>query len=113
MTETTRKRRVKPDPWQPVRDRVTAFAAEHQLIVEQRNPAPPQYQVALLTAAGVRLVVYPHTTKGSGGCHARIRDENSHDKAAAERLMALSGMWIKNKGSWTGDNLREAANNDH
>lgn len=110
QNQTTKKRRTKPDPWQPVRDRIADFAARYGLAVEARSPAAPQYQVALLTGDSVRLVVYPATST-TGSQHARIRDENSRDKTEAERLMALSGLWIRNKGSWTGDKLREAESN--
>lgn len=95
------RRRVKPDPWQAIRAKLAAFAETHGLTVEARNPGAPQYQIALLTKDGVRLVVYPHTTQSTGHCHARIRDENSRDKATADRLMALSGLWIKHRGAWT------------
>jgi hypothetical protein len=46
------------------------------------------YQVAKLVGRGVRLVLYPHKTS-AGHHHLRVRDENSSDKALAQKLMAL------------------------
>lgn len=45
-----------------------------------------QYEIAKVIGPGVALVIYPHRTT-AGNRHARVRDNNSKDKAAAEKVL--------------------------
>lgn len=81
--------------WPDVSKRVLDFAEANGLTVEFRNPESPMFQIAALRGEGVRLVVYPHTTKTTGNRHARIRNESSPNAARARELMIASGFTIK------------------
>lgn len=81
--------------WPEVSKIIQRLAAEYDLTVEWRNPGYPMFQIAALRGEGVRLVVYPHTTKGTGNKHARIRNESSPDKLRARTIMLASGFTVK------------------
>ena len=83
-------------PWLSEIKRLQQFGADHGLDVEVRNPGAPHYQIAALTATGVRLVVYPHRTRSTGNVMPRVRDENSADKARATELIYALGLYQKN-----------------
>lgn len=51
--------------------------------------ATADYQVAKLIGEDVKLVIYPHTTKGTRNQHLRVRDEGSKNKTRAQALMVL------------------------
>jgi hypothetical protein len=46
-----------------------------------------EYQLFKYSENCVRLVFYPHKTKGTGNIHVRVRDEHSKDKQRADYLM--------------------------
>lgn len=45
--------------------------------------ATGDYEIAWVRAPGVQLLIYPHTTKGTGNQSARVRDASSKDRLAA------------------------------
>lgn len=83
-------------PWLEVIARMEAFAAAEGLACELRNPGTPEYQIVRLTGEGVRLIVYPHTTRSTGNQHARVRTENSTDLVRAAELMGRMILTVKN-----------------
>lgn len=97
LTVEQRRRRDEDQFWEPWFNKLTSFACDQSLAIERRNTLHPEYQLALLTGDGVRLIAYPHRTKSTGNRSCRIRDENSHDKKKAAALMVASGLYVKQR----------------
>jgi hypothetical protein len=71
------------DPWKDEKIWAHLICAPFACTV---TSSTAQYEIAKVNGPGVALVIYPHKTS-SGHHHARVRDNNSKDKAAAERIM--------------------------
>lgn len=53
----------------------------------QLSSAP--YEVAVLSGDDFRLLIYPHTTKGTRNQHLRVRDHGSKNKRRAQAVIAV------------------------
>lgn len=95
-----RKRPGKPAdarPWaaehhRPALAPIAAKAASLGLAVID---ATAQYQTVIITGPGVRLIVYPHKTKGTGNYNLRISDEGSKNPYAALKVVRALGVYMK------------------
>jgi hypothetical protein len=74
---------AKRHPWQDEIDWATAICAPLACTVEL---SAADYEIAKVNGAGVSLVIYPHKTSARNH-HARVRDNGSKDKRAADRVM--------------------------
>lgn len=76
-------RTAKRDPWKDEKAWAEQICTPLGYTV---TPSTAAYEIAKVHGPGVALVIYPHKTSASHH-HARVRDNNSKDKAAAERVM--------------------------
>lgn len=115
LEERVPKRGRKPE-WASELAVAEGFAGQYGLTL---NACTADHQVAKLCGPDVRLVIYPHKTRGTGNRHLRVRDENSKNKRRAQALMVLldraagfnctfSYAWTKNDLAhrWSCDFLR-------
>lgn len=65
--------------------------------------SPHAYEIAKVEGPGVRAIIYPHKLPASRTHSARLRDSNSADKVAFDRVAHALKLWINNRGSWTPD----------
>lgn len=70
-------------PWQDEIDWATTICAALSCTVEISTA---DYEIAKVKGPGVSLVIYPHKTSARNH-HARVRDNGSKDKRAADRVM--------------------------
>lgn len=72
------------DPWADEFQWAQTICAKLGCTVERSTAA---YEIAKVKGHGVALVIYPHKTT-AGHQHARVRDNNSKDRAAAKMVMS-------------------------
>jgi hypothetical protein len=89
-------RRIYKEIWTEEKAALVSFCGENGYTLEFRNPDAPVYQLAKIDGPGFTLIAYPHTVKGTGNQHIRIRQQGSTDTNAAykaiEQLDKLAGL---------------------